>query len=1004
MQHKLLVRQMRRCLGVSSEAALQIRLDRLRAGGDAALADGLEKLFKATEQSYVRYERDLMLRKRLLERSAEQLRNADAQLCSATARQRSGALASAENANRRILDNLREVVFQTDVAGRWVGLNPAWATITGFEVGASLGQRALSYIHPHDQSANRAGLRALIARGETYFRGRMRFRTSADGYRWLEVLAHRIDDEHGRACGVSGSLIDITEQKEAQDQLVVSQARLHQTLLATNTRLWDWDWDMTQSQPTVDPAWFLNLGYAPDDPGLRSIQWVEQIHPQDLARWRDHLRDNLRGARLEIDIDLRFMHQDGTWRHASLRGKVVAWRGKQALRIAGMLQDISARKEAEQEVKRQQELTEQILDQLPIPVFLKDRQGRFLRFNRQFEQFSHVSRAEMLGHTIEQFSSRRWAGVTQAEDAMAWRSGQMVTSERHLTNVDPPIDMLVNRIVINSGGESYLLGFSIDVSEQRAARDAMQRAVESAEAASRAKSEFLANMSHEIRTPMNGILGMTELVLESPLNPDQRADIALVKASADALLTIINDILDFSKIEAGKLDIEEVPFDLRKLVTDCVKSIALQAHQKSLELVCDLPDNLPRVVRGDPGRLRQVLLNLLSNALKFTQQGRIVVTLGMGPDTQEGCDIAFLVSDTGIGIPLDKQNLIFEAFSQVDGSTTRQYGGTGLGLTICRRLVILMQGRLEVISAPGVGSTFSFTVPLRQTGVPAQELEGGLALSGREKGEPAPFGSSAPGSAAPHGQSADQGVGLRILLAEDNPVNQRLALRLLEKQGHRITLVDNGLAALERNTCERFDLILMDVQMPGLDGLAATGHIRRWEATHGGHVPIVAMTARAMQGDRERCLEAGMDDYLSKPIDSARLRQMLEQFGADPSEPVLEWRAALLRLDGDAELLLELAAIFLDDGPVLLLQLRAALDAGQPGASERAVHSLKGVLLNFGAQRAIAVADRLATSLQEPAPSQQWRCIANELGPALEQVYQALRERLTQGEPGDFAP
>ena len=414
-------------------------------------------------------------------------------------------------------------------------------------------------------------------------------------------------------------------------------------------------------------------------------------------------------------------------RLADLRaiGQTTLANGLLALLVEGERADpgpgpgLPPQRETEEDARHRQELTEQILDQLPIPVFLKDREGHFLRCNKRFEEFTQRTREEILGRTIEHFASPRWAAATRAEDSLAWSSGHMVTSERRLMSFDPPRDVLVSRSVINSGGRSYMLGYFIDISEQRAARDAMQRAVESAEAASRAKSEFLANMSHEVRTPMNGILGMTELVLESELTAEQRADIGLVKASADALLAIVNDILDFSKIEAGKLDLEDVPFDLRQMVEDSVRVMALRARQKGLALRCELPAGLPRNLKGDPGRLRQVLINLIGNAIKFTGQGGVTVAVALGREDDERCDITFSVSDTGIGIPQEKQKLIFEAFAQVDGSTTREHGGTGLGLTICRRLVILMQGRIGVASEPGAGSTFSFTVPLRHTGLAA---------------------------------------------------------------------------------------------------------------------------------------------------------------------------------------------------------------------------------------------------------------------------------------------
>jgi len=685
----------------------------------------------------------------------------------------------------------------------------------------------------------------------------------------------------------------------------------------------------------------------------------------------------------EVEAELALVRAENLLLHqeAARHGLGTRSGREEARRLASLLQDLQLHRE--DDVLHNQELTEQILDQLPIPIFLKDRAGHYLRFNKRFEEITQRTREEILGRTIEHIASPRWAEATRREDALAWQ-GQIVHSERRLMGFDPPRDVMVSRSVISSGGNEYMLGYFIDISEQRAARDAMQRAVESAEAASRAKSEFLANMSHEIRTPMNGIIGMTELVMESSLTPEQRADLALVKASAEALMNIVDGILDFSKVEAGKLDIEDVPFDLRQMVEDAVRVMALRARQKGLALRCTLPESLPRNVRGDPGRLRQVLINLIGNAIKFTASGHVEVALALEHDDAEQCGIGFTVSDTGIGIPPAKQQLIFEPFAQVDGSTTRQFGGTGLGLTICRRLVILMQGEISVSSEPGRGSRFSFTVPLRHTGLAAVAPLRAVSAQAADRAAGAGAAEAAAGPAPVADEAMPAAPGsLRVLLAEDNPVNQRLALRLLEKLGHRPTLADSGVAALEEATRTDYDVVLMDVQMPVLDGLAATRHIRQWELGGKRHVPIIAMTARAMAGDRERCLEAGMDDYLAKPIDLARLRQALAPYVARAAAPVLDWDAALLRLDGDVDLLHELAALFLQDGPLLWREVLEARAAGDHQRSARAVHSLKGVLVNFGAQRAMAAAERLLAGSAD----------ADALADALAEVYRELAAR-----------
>jgi PAS domain S-box-containing protein len=521
------------------------------------------------------------------------------------------------------------------------------------------------------------------------------------------------------------------------------------------------------------------------------------------------------------------------------------------------------------EIDDQRAFLRQIIDMCPNYIFVKDREGRFTLVNQALAEASGCGPEDLVGRTDAHITGSEETRSFQRDDleVIETRREKVVHGEMHTdSRGSKRLLHTVKRPIIDEHGTvTHVLGVANDITLHKDAEASMEQARMAAETANRAKSEFLANMSHEIRTPLNGIIGMSELCLDTPLQSEQREYVGTVKTSADALLGVINDILDFSKLEAQKLQLDEIDFELRPLMDDVVHAAAQRAQQKGLELKLNVEPDIPEFVQCDAQRLKQILANLLGNALKFTERGHVQLSAQVSRRVRDECVLQFTVADTGIGIAPDRQQEIFNPFVQADSSSTRQYGGTGLGLAICMRLVSMLGGTMWVESEPGRGSAFHFTIHSR--------------IAQHAKVVPAP---TIPSRGATSGTRS-----LNILLAEDNNVNQLVMSRLLHKRGHRVVVAENGRVAIERARREQFHLIFMDVQMPEVDGLEAT-EILRSDATVL-RMPIVALTATASQEDRDRCLAAGMDDYLSKPIDPKELDRVLEKVGTHAPD---EWRAS----------------------------------------------------------------------------------------------------------------
>ena len=863
----------------------------------------------------------------------------------------------------------------------------------------------------------------------------------------------------------------------------------------------------------ANPAALAAFGFAQSELlGRHYAETVREDYRQEAERfYRDQLRQGIPNTYCEFPAVSRTGSETWLGQYVQL----VAEGGKVA-GFQAMARDITERKRAEQALHREREQLRQIIRHAPAAMALLDRDLRYLAHSTRWvrylgldpgvsilgREFSAVSPA--LHERYRPVLERALAGevVSDPEDTFERADGTLVYMRWTVQPWRGP-EGTIDGVVAAAQNVDVLV---------RARKEALE--------ASRLKSEFVANMSHEIRTPMNGVIGMTRLLLDTELTPEQREYAQIIDVSGRALLDIINDILDFSKIEAGRLDLDVVDFDLRRAVREALGSFAEAAQAKGLELLSLIHHDVPGALRGDPGRLRQVLTNLVGNAVKFTEQGEVVLRVNLVQSTPDSALVRFEISDTGIGIEPEAKPRLFQAFVQADGSTTRKYGGTGLGLSISKRLVAMMGGEIDVESEPGKGSTFWFTGSFQKqpaapvpAPAPTPRLAGrrvlvvddnatnrqilrqqlahwglrvtavedgpkalgalrvaeagsasydlavldmrmpgmdGLALARLVKGDPSisgvklalltSFGQKGHGAEATRagisgyltkpvdeadlhdclceilaGEAARRPTlvtrhslrearppsSARILVAEDNEVNQKVAVRILERLGYQVEVADDGREAVEACARAPYDALLMDCQMPVLDGFAATAKIREYEGAER-HTPIIAMTASAMAGDRESCLAAGMDDYVSKPISPEGIDEVLRRWlrkpeaappaaerdeGPETQSPLdVSVIETLVSIDEDGSLLREVIDTFLRIAPRRLESMREAAD---PGTLERAAHSFLGSCANLGARRMAALCARLE-QLGRAGSTEG----ARELVAALEAEYPPVREAL----------
>jgi PAS domain S-box-containing protein len=1032
-----------------------------------------------------------------------------------------------------LLEFMNDLVWCTSADGKQLlFINSAAAKIYGRSLEEFLARPStwIDAVHPDDREWVRKTIDEILDKQQVVIEYRI---LRPDGQvRWLQDRVSAVYDEHGKPIRVGGIGTDVTDRRIAEDALRESEAVYHSLVenLPLNVIRKDLDGRIV----------FANQRFC-EDAGMQLKDLIGKtdydLYPDKLAaKYRGDDKLALESHQVLHEVEQHRGPHGDTMFVEVLKGPIHDAGGK-VVGVQCMFWDVTKQKQAEDELARERDLLRTLMDHLPDLIFVKDTKGRFITANKALLNLYGIKELDdLVGKTDLDFCTPELAAHYAEDDRAVIESGKPLI-DREETSVDTEGHetwLMTTKVPLEGrrGKVRGLVGIGRDITKRKRTEEELKAAKEAADAANRAKSDFLANMSHEIRTPMNAVIGMTELLLDTNLDDSQRQYVRMVHESGESLLSLINDILDFSKIEAGKLELEQIAFSLQETLGDTLKSLALRAHRKGLELAFHIAPDVPDALVGDPGRFRQIVVNLVGNAIKFTDHGEVVVDVCCRSREGEDVELGFSVTDTGIGIPADKLEGIFGVFEQADTSTTRRYGGTGLGLAICARLVELMHGGVSVESAQGQGSAFRFSarfrldreipdtkvrrperlqgmrvlvvddnatnrqileevlrvrgmvpltassadeaieilrraaqsderVPLVLTDVNMPKTDGFTFIqwireddslrsmvvmvltSGDRPGDRqrcqelnvaahlmkpvkqselvdaivSEFGAASekqPSDTEFSSLDAHRIPPLRILLAEDAIANQVLALGVLKKWGHSVVVANNGREAVERLESEPFDLVLMDIQMPEMDGLEATQTIRRMEYTGrlsqpARRIPIVAMTAHAMHGDRERCFEAGMDGYVSKPI---RVKELYEAIGeyfahaespsTDPQAPAdetagaVDWSIALENVQQDRDLLQSVAAAFLSESGAHNEALATAVSQGDAEETCRCAHRLKGTLTMFGASEAA----ELASTIEEQARAGRFddvKTSSKSFRTALERATREIRAFVDEG-------